>query len=169
MIVFFWLYVFLPCSIRRWFTAQCACLPNTIDHVVADGTEDQRELSWQIIKVQRANTRQVGPQVSVDPWTLDAYESAQVQTGPGWILEKKRTHTQIRLPLHLKLNHVYIWLKRFLAFYSVVWHLIMPVWQSHATNVSEVVWNPVWTSFKAGLLNLWPVCQTMCSSETLAL
>ncbi len=83
----------LPCGIRRWFTAaQGARLPYTVDHVVADGTENQRELRWQIIKVQRANTRQVGPQVPVDPWALDAYESAQVQTGPGWILEKKGTH-----------------------------------------------------------------------------
>lgn len=83
----------LPCSIRCWFTvAQRACLPYTVDQVVANGTENQRQLSWEIIKIQRANTWQMGPQVSVYPWTLDAYEGAQVQTGPGWIL-KKKVHT----------------------------------------------------------------------------
>lgn len=80
----------LPCSIWCWFTAaQRARLPYTVDHVVANGAENQRELSWQVIKIQRANTRQVSPQVPVDPRTLNTYESAQVQTGPGWILEKK--------------------------------------------------------------------------------
>lgn len=56
--------------------------------MVADGAEYQRELPWQIVEVQRAYTRQVGPQISVDPRTLDAYESTQVQTGPGWIWER---------------------------------------------------------------------------------
>lgn len=69
--------------------SQGAGLPYTVDHVVADGTENQCELSWQIIEVQGANTRQVGSQVSVDPRALDAYESTQVQTGPGWILERE--------------------------------------------------------------------------------
>lgn len=69
--------------------SQSARLPYTVDHVVADGTENQCELSWQIIEVQGANTRQVGSQVSVDPRALDAYESTQVQTGPGWILERE--------------------------------------------------------------------------------
>lgn len=37
----------------------------------------------------------------------------------------------------------------------------------NAMIVSEVVWNLVWISFKAGLLNLLPVCQTWYSPETL--
>ncbi len=42
----------LPWSIRCWFAAaQCARLPYTVHHVVADGTENQRELSRQIVKV----------------------------------------------------------------------------------------------------------------------
>lgn len=97
-------WISLPCSIRCRFTAaQCARLPYTVDYVVANGTENQRELSWQIIQVQRANTWQVGPQVSVDPRTFDAYESSQIQTGPGWILRERGYTQQIRLPLHLKL------------------------------------------------------------------
>lgn len=75
--------------------AHCACLPYTVDHVVADSTEDQRQLSWQIIQGQRANPWQVSPQVSVDAGTLDAYESAQIQTGPGWILKRERAHNKL--------------------------------------------------------------------------
>lgn len=71
--------------------AHGARLPYTVDHVVANGAENQRGLSWQIVEGQRANPRQVGPQVPVDPRALDAYESAQVQTGPGWILGKDGT------------------------------------------------------------------------------
>lgn len=81
----------LPCGIRRRFAAaQRAALPYTVHHVVANGAENQRQLAWQIVEVERANARQVGPQVSVDPWTLNAYESAQVQTGPSRILERRQ-------------------------------------------------------------------------------
>lgn len=78
--------VFLPRSIGGWLTAaHRAALPYAVYHVVADGAQNQRELPRQIIKVQGPNTRQVGSQVSVDPRTLDAYESTKVQTCPGWI------------------------------------------------------------------------------------
>lgn len=83
---------FLPRSIRGWFpAAHRAALPYAVHRVVADGAENQRELPRKVVQVQGANAGQVGAQVSVDPRTLDAYEGAQVETGPGWILERVGT------------------------------------------------------------------------------
>lgn len=42
-------------------------LPDAVSHVVSDGSQDLRELSGPIVQVQRSNTRQVSPQVSMDP------------------------------------------------------------------------------------------------------
>lgn len=71
--------------------AHGACLPRTVDHVVADGAENQRELSRQVVQRQRADAGQVGPQVPVDPGALDADQSAQVQAGPRRILGEDDT------------------------------------------------------------------------------
>lgn len=58
--------------------------------MVSDGSQDLRELSGQVVQVQRAHARQVSPQVSMDPRALDADQRTQVQTGPRGICRARR-------------------------------------------------------------------------------
>lgn len=61
-----WLYP--PGCIRCGFgSAVGAALPDAVGHVVPDGGQDLRELAGPVVQVQRANARQVSPQVSMDP------------------------------------------------------------------------------------------------------
>lgn len=75
-----------PCCVRCGFgPALGAALPDAVGHVVSDGSQDLCELPGPVVQVQRPNTRQVSPQVPMDPRALDADQRAQVETGPGGI------------------------------------------------------------------------------------
>lgn len=57
-----------PCCVRCGFgSALGDALPNAVGHVVPDGSQDLCKLSGPVVQVQRTNTRQVSPQVPMDP------------------------------------------------------------------------------------------------------
>lgn len=96
-----WTFVirlYWPCCIGCGFgSALGAAFPDAVSHVVPDGSQDLRELSRPVIQVQWSNTRQVSPQVSMDPWALDADQRTQVETGPGgiWRTKKERVLQEV--------------------------------------------------------------------------
>lgn len=53
--------------------------------MVSDGSQDLCELSGPVVQVQRAYTRKVSPQISVDTRALNADQRTQVETGPSRI------------------------------------------------------------------------------------
>lgn len=61
-----------PCCMRSGFGSPlCAALPDTIGHVVSNGSQDLCEFSRPVVQVQGADTGQVSPQVPMYPRTLD--------------------------------------------------------------------------------------------------
>lgn len=85
------------CSRCGFGSAPGAALPDAVGHVVSDGSQDLCELSGPVIQVQRANPRQVSPQVAMDPRALDADQRAQVETGPGGICRARGGRAEFKV------------------------------------------------------------------------
>lgn len=60
---------------RRFAAAPGAALPDAVGRVVPDGSQNLGKLPGPVIQVQRTDPGQVGPQVPMDPRTLDADQS----------------------------------------------------------------------------------------------